>query len=47
MKPQNMFFTSDKLTNDFDWIRTEVGNLRDKLDTSMTRQHDAQDQGKF
>ena len=42
-----MFLPSDKVTNDFDWMRTEVGNLRDKLDTLMARQHEAQDQGEF
>ena len=42
-----MLLPSDKVTNDFDWMRTEVGNLRDKLDTLMARQHEAQDQGEF
>ena len=38
---------SDKVTNDFDWMRTEIGNLRDKLDTLIARHHEAQDQGEF
>ena len=42
-----MLLPSDKVTNDFDWMRTEVGNLRDTLDTLMARQHEAQDQGEF
>ena len=42
-----MLLPSDKVTNAFDWMRTEVGNLRDKLDTLMARQHEAQDQGEF
>ena len=42
-----MLLPSDKVTNDFDWMRTEVGNLSDKLNTLMARQHEAQDQGEF
>ena len=42
-----MLLPSDKVTNDFDWMRTEIGSLRDKLDTLMARQHEAQDQGEF
>ena len=42
-----MLLPSDKVTNDFDWMRTEVENLSDKLDTLMARQHEAQDQGEF
>ena len=42
-----MLLPSDKVTNDFDWMRTEIGSQRDKLDTLMARQHEAQDQGEF
>ena len=42
-----MLLPSDKVTNDFDWMRTEIGNLRDKLDTLIARHHEAQDQGEF
>ena len=35
------------MTNDFDWMRTEIGNLHDKLDTLIARHHEAQDQGEF
>ena len=41
-----MLLPSDKVTNDFDWMRTEIGDLRDKLDTLIAR-HEAQDQGEF
>ena len=42
-----MLLPSDKVTNDFDWMRTEIGNLGDKLDTLIARHHEAQDQGEF
>ena len=42
-----MLLPSDKVTNDFDWMRTEIGDLRDKLDTLIARHHEAQDQGEF
>ena len=42
-----MLLPSHKMTNDFDWMRTEIGNLRHKLDTLIARHHEAQDQGEF
>ena len=42
-----MLLPSHKMTNDFDWMRTEIGNLRHKLDTLIARRHEAQDQGEF
>ena len=41
-----MFSTSEKMTNDIDQVKSEVGNIHDKLESlMMARQEETQHQG--